>query len=854
MRRYLINRDWRLAEGMVYSIALAGETKPIDLPYDIMIHEKRREDTKNSIQTGFYPGGTYTCLKSLEIPADWRGDIVKLFFEGVYGNARVFLNGNFAGACPYGYSGFTVEANDFLNQDGKNEVSVLIDAAEQGTRWYSGSGIYRNVWLLRGGRVCIPEQGIRVSTPEVEAEVAVALVEIPVENRDVIPHSFLAEISILDARGGLVGRETMKATVYPGKGQCLRQRMTIDTPRLWSPDTPELYGCRVSLLEEGKVIDEEETDFGVRRLQLDRKYGLRINGVPTKLRGTCIHHDNGILGAAAFPGAEERKVRLLKEAGFNCIRSAHNPCSAALLEACDRIGMLVMDELSDVWTMPKNVHDYSQYFYWHWKEAVRDMVRKDFNHPSVILYSMGNELQEAGRPRGGALNREVNAFFKELDSSRYTTNAANGTAATMFTNLEEMVEEVRRRQQMAEDAAHGREAGQTMGAEPEPSGSEEAAEGSARLNMIMAAQAGPIADEVVCHPKMEAALTEFESAMDIAGYNYMTTLHGPDGQRHPNRLVLATETYPAEVARVWDSVLKYPHVLGEMTWTGYDYLGEAGCGIFRYDGTMNFAPRFPDSLAYIGDIDITGYRRPVSYYREIVYGLRKEPYIAVQRPEHYHETYTPSPWLFSDTLASWTWPGYEGKPVKVEVYSPDREIALYLDGRLLGRRALGEEKPFLATFDVIYQPGRLTAVGFQGGQETGRSELVTAGREVRVSVTADRESLGRDELALVTIELTDETGNRQLTAVRELTMTVTGAGRLEAFGSADPRTNSHYQDSTWLTYDGRLLAAVRSEEDTGEIRIVVSGAGVEMVEQCILVEECQGTNRASSTFPGSFEA
>lgn len=453
------------------------------------------------------------------------------------------------------------------------------------------------------------------------------------------------------------------------------------------------------------------------------------------------------------------------------------------------------------------------------------MVRKDFNHPCVILYSMGNELPEAGRSRGGYWNREVNAYFKSLDSTRYTTNAANGTMATMYRNLADMVAKVQREMEMTACVSDTEKA------------AAEKAGGAALVNMMMAAQSGPVADKVVCLPEMDDALTEFESAMDIAGYNYMTALHRLDGERYPNRLLLATETYPGEVARVWESVRNNTNVLGEMTWTGYDYIGEAGIGIFYYDGTLNFAANYPDTLAYIGDIDITGYRRPVSYYREVVYGLRKPPYIAVQRPKHYSETHSPSPWLFSDSLESWTWPGYEGKPIVVEVYSGDQEVALYRDEKLIARQRVGEEMPYMARFHTEYVPGTLTAAGFRDGKENGRMSLKTAGEELCIRASVDQEEIRTDDLAYVVIELTDRDGIAQRTREATLSVRIQGDGTLEGYGSADPQTLAHYQDTVWRTYEGRLLLAVRTGHMPGEIAVTVSGGDCGSVTLNISVKE-----------------
>ena len=338
------------------------------------------------------------------------------------------------------------------------------------------------------------------------------------------------------------------------------------------------------------------------------------------------------------------------------------------------------------------------------------------------------------------------------------------------------------------------------------------------------------------HPLLTEALEGCSSASDITGLNYLTGRHILEHELHPHKTVLGTETYPADIARLWGIVKRYPHVIGDFTWTGYDYLGEAGCGIFHYDDAVNFSSVYPERAAYIGDLDLTGYRRPISYLREIVYGLRKEPYLAVQRLNRYGMPCSKTPWMHKDTVASWTWPGYEGKPALVDVYADAQEVELFLNGVSLGRKPAGEAAAFTACYELSYEPGELNAVSYTDGAETGRCTLMTAGEELVLYAAADRTELTADgeDLSFITVKLTDSAGRDNLFASKKISVSVEGAGRLEAFGSADPQSLGSYDDTVWETYDGYALAVVRAAETEGTIQVTVSADGCG--QQCIEIK------------------
>jgi len=544
------------------------------------------------------------------------------------------------------------------------------------------------------------------------------------------------------------------------------------------------------LMEGDSELDAETVSFGVRTLQLDAQQGLRVNGRSVKLRGTCIHHDNGLLGAVTVPDAELRRVRILKEAGFNAIRMSHHPASIPLLDACDRLGMYVMDEAFDMWTRPKKDLDYSLFSDKWWREDVTAMVRKDRSHPSVVLYSLGNEIPEVGMPQGSALGREMARLVKRLDAERFTLVSING-AFSVGDQIDRIMADVM------------------------PSAAPEAAE-NGNVNDFMTAMDTHL-DDIVRHPIVCERIEFACAGMDVAGYNYMTARYEPDAVRYPDRVVVGSETYPPEIARNWALVEKLPSVIGDFTWTGWDYIGEAGVGVPAYRfGEGGFGARFPCQLAYCGDIDITGFRRPASYFREIVFGLRKTPYITVQDPAHYGEPLIKTPWVISDSRSSWSWPGFEGRPVVVEVYAPGTEVELFLNGKSLGRQPCGQDHRFTAYFETAYQPVTLEAVAWDGGTELGRMELVTAGGAACLDAKAEPAG---EELIYVNLTLRDENGLVADAGDVELRVSVSGNAELAGLGSGDPKPGYRYTGSETRTFHRRALAILKR---TGGGKIVLT--------------------------------
>lgn len=823
MLRSKINDSWMLAKGgtsMMSSLQGGLEYEEVNLPHDAMVHEERIPDTANGTQTGYWPGGLYTYTKKLYAPEEWKDKTAIIEFEGVYETAMVYVNGNLAVTNLYGYSNFYVVLDKYLEYGQENEIKVVADnAAEKNSRWYSGSGIYRNVNLLVGARIHIPAEGVKITTPSVSEESSTVEIAATVKNLLRNKEKVTVE-TVISHDGEVVGKDVVGVTMYGEAEETVRQTICLEKARLWSTDDPFLYECVVTVYAGEEKLDETHETFGIRKLELDAEHGLRINGKQVKLRGTCIHHDNGIIGATTLEKAEERRCRQMKEAGFNSIRSAHHPMSKAMLDACDKYGILVMDELTDMWTNHKNPNDFALHFLDTMETEIKRMVAKDYNHPCVILYSTGNEIPDMGTARGAQLNRQMCNMLHDLDPYRFTTNAINGLLALgprMGAVIQELMEA---QKQKAAEAG------------------ESSDEGANALNGMMALMTGEGGDAVACHPLMTESIAESSEAMDIIGLNYLTGRHVLEKEHHPNKTVLGTETFPADIVRLWDIVKNYDHVLGDYTWTGYDYLGEAGCGVFYYDGTQNFMGVYPDRTAYIGDINLIGYRRPISYLREIVFGLRKAPYIAVERVDKYGMPHSITAWMHKDNVASWTWPGYEGKPANVDVYSEAEEVELLLNGTSLGRKPAGEKHGFMATYEMTYEPGELLAVSYCNGEETGRDVLYTAGEKVQMQVDCEGEVLKADgaDLAFLTVRLTDDKGIDNLFAQKEITVTVEGAGTLQGFGNADPRAIGSYDDTTWKTFDGYVMAVVRAGKEAGTIKVKFDAEGCESREVEIQVQ------------------
>jgi len=779
MKRHNFDRQWFFSFGFTSSLsAKPAESIVVDLPHDFSIIQKRDPNAPSGPANGYFPGGMATYEKSIFIPEEWRGKKVILEFEGVYMNAVVYFNNNIVAKHPYGYTSFHCDLTSYLLHGRENRIRVFVNnSAQPNTRWYSGSGIYRHVWLLVGDSIHIPPWGVYVTTPKVSPESSIVSVRTLVENTGSENVNVKVRSTLLAASGSEAGKVEAELNI-PAKGSAESvQTLEVVSPNLWSVENPYLYTLRSEILRDGMVVDKTDTKIGIRSISFDARNGFRLNSVPIKLRGGCVHHDCGLLGAAAYDRAEERKVELLKANGYNAVRCAHNPPSPAFLDACDRLGMLVIDEIFDCWREAKNPNDYSVYFEEWWQRDLASMILRDRNHPCIIMWSIGNEILEiTGFSEGYAYARRLADFIRSLDNTRAITSALAEFPLYSLTTID-------------------------------PDGNRR------------------ISDELWIEHS-----SKFAEPLDIVGYNYMVQRYDKDGKNFPGRVICGTESFPQAVYDCWEAVEKLPYVIGDFVWTAIDYLGEAGIGRASYEEEKDFPfhGHYPWHQAFCGDIDICGFKRPQSYYRDCVWGISRAPYIAVHRPENYGKKPRITPWGWPDVVSSWTWPGYEGKPTVVDVYSSNSEVELLVNGRSLGRKPAGKANRFIASFQVVYEPGELVAVGYEKGVESSRAVLKTAGKPAGIRLKPDRNVLKAEfgDLSYVTVELVDAAGNVCHNASNNVYFTACGAGSIVAVGSGNPVSEEMYVGNQRRVHEGRAMVVVRSNGEAGEIVLTAAADGI----------------------------
>lgn len=766
--------------------------REVMIPHDAMISEKRTEDSAGGINTGWFEGYDYIYEKEFEIPDEYEKQEISFEFEGVYHNAEVYLNGEKAAYRPYGYTNFYIDADPYLKCGEKNQIRVIAHNADQpNSRWYSGAGIYRPVWMYVRPKQHILRNGIRVRTLRVDP----AVIEAEVNTN--APGKVKLEV-IADA-----GSDVITAAEIHTDGKLTKQ-FEIPDAKLWSVNTPNLYRLRVTFAAEQENgqnkcmdTDQEEVIFGIRTLKWDEENGITINGERVILRGACIHHDNGVLGACCYPDAEARKIRILKENGYNAIRSAHNPCSKALLEACDRQGMLVMDEFVDVWYIHKTEYDYVNYFKEWWKQDLKDMVEKDFNHPSVILYSTGNEVSETAQKKGIYLTKTMTEYLHRLDDSRPVSCGIN-IFFNFLSSIGFGVYSDKKAKKEAEQAE------KTKGKKKKK------AVGSQFFNDLAGLMGSGFmktgATFYGCDVKTRGAFAN----MDIAGYNYGIKRYQHDLKKYPDRLILGSETFCDDAYTFWEMAKKNPRIVGDFVWAGMDYLGEVGVGSWEY---RDYAPEFNHGPGWItagsGRIDLTGKPLAEAGYTKTAFELTNRPVIAVRPVNHTGEKHSPSAWKMTNAIESWSWEGYEGKVAEVEVYARGARVDLFLNGKKVGSNTLKNSCD--TRFKVEYQPGMLETVVYnQKGKEISRNTLYTAGKETELRAIAEEQSVQKDHLAFIRLQYTDKTGTVKPLKRGILKVSVKG-GKLLGLGNACPYNEIGYCTNETDTYWGEALAVVQAD-------------------------------------------
>jgi len=762
--RTSFNKDWKFflgdEPGAKSPAFIDTKWRKLTLPHDWSIEGKFNEKNPAKPEGGGLPTGIGWYRKEFTAPANFASRLITIEFDGVYKNSEVWVNGKYLGKRPYGYASFSYEISRFLKA-GKNIIAVKVDnSAQPDSRWYSGSGIYRNVWLTSTAKVAVAKWGTFVTADQsgrVEFQAQI-------QNKTLKMQTVVITNSVFTASGKLIASTIQQNVKIDTSGLEIDRVFDIKDPVLWSVENPYQYTLVTKIVQNGKILDSYETKFGIRSFNFDVKKGFSLNGKPMKLLGVCLHHDLGALGAAVNVRAIERQLQLMKEMGVNAIRTAHNPPAPEFLDLCDKMGLLVMDEAFDMWAKKKTKNDYHlNYPEWH-KRDLEDMILRDRNHPSIILWSIGNEIREQFDSTGIAITKELVGIVKNLDKTRPVISALTETDSTK--------------------------------------------------NFIYQAKALDIyglnynhkkyADFPKNYPGVKFLATETTSALETRGfYDTADTIRRwpRDGKTKftEGNKEWSASSYDNVSAywgstheETWKEAKKYDHVSGLFVWTGFDYLGEP----LPYP--------WPARSSYFGIVDLAGFPKD-SYYM-------------------YQSEWTSKPVLH--ILPHWNWE--TGKSVEVWAYYNNAdEVELYLNGKSLGKKSkLGEDLHI--QWDVIFEPGTLKAVSRKNGKDVLVREVRTAGAPAKIELIADRKNIKADgkDLSFITVRILDEAGNMVPNADNLVDFKIEGNGFIAGVDNGFQASLEPFKANYRKAFHGLCLAILQSTEKAGSIKLTANAKGL----------------------------
>ena len=778
--------------------------RQLDLPHDFTVEGPFDPKASSGAPGGFLPGGIAWYRKTFHLPASAAGQKIFVEFDGVFMNSQVWINGNHLGKRPYGFIGFEYDLTPFLKPDAPNTLSVRVDNSRlPSARWYTGTGIYRHVWLKTTDPLYVSHWGTQVTTPEITAESATVSIVTTVRNDHPAPKKFTLRQTIIDPSdpvGTPLATSAEEIELAPAASSVTQQKLTLASPRLWSPDSPALYELRTEILDGERLADVYSTTFGIRTIRFDANEGLTVNGVPTKMKGVCNHQDLGPLGTALWDQALERRMKMLKEMGCNAIRTAHYPHSPELMAMCDRMGFLVINETFDEWrrgwdfegktlvsskeNKGKAPFGYNQYFdEWHERD-LSDHIRRDRNHPSVIMWSVGNEVPESMKNGENETIRRLVEICRRVDPTRPVTVGCNHIKAANETGFTELLDIV----------------GYNEG-----------------VDSIFEIQGDRIR-----YPDRLMYLSELPHSLQTRGEYRTHPRYLRSGFDHPE--LTEKEVFPetdayyessydnagvqTDARRSWRLTSTHPHIMGEFRWTGFDYIGESG--------------GWPRVLGNFGIIDLCNFPKDHYYF--------------------YQSRWSEKP--MAHILPHWTWPGKEGVAIPVWCYTNAEEAELFLNGQSLGIRSFDAKNDQHLEWLVPYQPGELKVIARKGGQVVATMSHQTAGAPAKISITPDQTKLdpANRDLSYITIRVEDENGNFTPKAGKWVNIQIEGPGRLLGTGGGDPLGHTPFQASTFKTFNGLGLAIIAatsgpepeikpgSTRQPGEIIVKVNSKGMESVE------------------------
>jgi beta-galactosidase len=804
-RDRLFNNGWKFIRDSIPGAEQTGfddsKWMTVDLPHDYSIMPLAGEDRADKVgpfskkspgngnSTGHVIGGTGWYRKSFTLNKADEGKTVIINFDGVYMESEVWVNGKKAGIHKNGYTPFWFDITSLLNTEGKtNVIAVKVDNKGMNSRWYSGSGIYRNVHLVLTQPVHVAEWGVYVTTPAIKQNSAMTDIAVTTRNDGGTEANATVTVNIKDKNGSVAGTSKYNIILSGKSENITKKQVEVKNPLLWSVETPNLYSAEITIKVNDKIADTYKQTFGIRSIEVSAEKGFLLNGKSIELKGGCLHQDNGFLGSATIDRAEVRRVELMKANGFNAIRCAHNPPSETFLNACDRLGILVIDEFTDMWESHKNPQDYSRFFSEWWNKDLTDMMLRDRNHPGIIMWSIGNEIPESSTTAGVNIGKQLVDRVKALDNTRVVTEAIS----EIFT----------------------------------PGGWK---------NTINAIELLDVAGYNYTWTKYESDHEKYPSRIMFASESFPGDAY--DSWK-------PAEKFPYVIGDFVWSAMDY---IGEVSIGTATIVPEAKKAIFKmpaelklpagmniFDIMSKMPSNWPYFISGCGDIDITGEKKPQMFYRDVLWDNSKlEINVHTPIPAGYAENL--SGWGWPNELQSWTWKGCEGKPLQVRVFTKSSHVRLELNGKTVGEKDLSAGDKYIAVFDVPFEPGELKAIASDNGKETAIKVLKTAGEPFAVKLVADRNKINadRNDLSYVKIEVVDANGQLVPKDSLKINIAISGNGELVASGNTNPKDMASVNRALLDTYKGKALAVIRPTGTGGSIKLTAESQGLKAAELII---------------------
>jgi hypothetical protein len=769
-RATLFNANWKFHKGDVPQGEKAATSdnawRTLDLPHDWSIEGPFSDEWASG--TGYLPAGIGWYRKTFALSTDQLGKNIYLYFDGVYKNSEVWVNEHYLGKRPNGYASFYYDITKYLNQRGTNLVSVKVDHTDfADSRWYSGSGINRNVYLITTESVHIPLWGVAFTTPNVSTEMASANVVVGIKNTSKSIADVRVVSELIDANGKVVAQAESKVQAAPDKTNEAKLSFTVNKPSLWSVENPALYKLRASLFVNSKKTDIVTEQVGFRSFRFDADKGFFLNDQNIKLKGLCIHDDAGALGSAVPKDVWERRLKTLKAMGCNSIRMSHNPHQDYLYDLCDQLGLLVQDEAFDEWEIGKNKwikgwnvgtpgkDGYSKYFKEWADQDLRDMILRNRNRTCIIMWSIGNEIDYPNDP----YTHEVLNTGRNPQIYGKGYQAGNPPASRMGEIAAHLVQVVKQYD---------------------------------TTRPVTAALAGVVMSNFTTYP----------DALDLVGYNYQEYRYSDDHKQYPKRIIYGSENGKSYDA--WTAVEDNEHISAQYLWTGIDFIGEARVWPVRGSGA--------------GLVDLAGFPKTEYFYRKSLWTKEPIVYLAVSKISGERRG-RGAAWAESH----WTWTNADS--VNVLCYTNTEEAELFLNGKSLGRKLLKDARQKVIVWKTVYQPGELTVRGYTQGKEAGIYTIKTAGEATSLKTVSDKTILTGDQVAHIEIDVIDPSGIRVASAENEIEIRIEGPGKLIGLESGDLASHEDYKSNKRKAFHGKLLAYVQTTKP-GPVKITISSSGL----------------------------